>query len=164
MSEWTIRRAEARDLDAIMALETATFVNDAWSRRVMAAELAGAHTYYLVAEEGGDLVGYAGLMAPRGADADVQTLAIATAHRREGIGAALLDALLDEAARRGAHHVFLEVRADNPVAQNLYRSRGFAQIAVRRGYYQPDGVDALVLRAKARQPGPVDGHPGGGAA
>ncbi|MFC7765894.1 GNAT family N-acetyltransferase [Leucobacter soli] len=54
--------------------------------------------------------------------------------------------LLDEAARRGVHEVFLEVRADNPVARGLYASLGFDEIGVRPRYYQPDDVDAVVMR------------------
>ncbi len=55
-------------------------------------------------------------------------------------------ALLEEARRRQASEVFLEVRADNPQAQALYVSLGFEQIAVRSRYYQPDGVDAHIMR------------------
>jgi ribosomal protein S18 acetylase RimI-like enzyme len=44
--------------------------------------------------------------------------------------------------------VFLEVRADNPVAQAMYTAAGFERIAVRPRYYQPDGVDAWVMRAE----------------
>jgi ribosomal protein S18 acetylase RimI-like enzyme len=55
-------------------------------------------------------------------------------------------ALLDEARSRDAAEVFLEVRADNPNAQQLYASLGFEQIAVRAQYYQPDGVDAHIMR------------------
>jgi ribosomal-protein-alanine acetyltransferase len=144
-----LRRATASDLDAIDALEHATFPGDAWSREMIAAELAGEHGHYLVAVDGADAVlGYAGLLAPRGSgQADVQTIAVAEQSRRQGIGAALLDALLAEAAAREAAEVFLEVRADNPGAEALYVSRGFERIAIRPRYYQPDGVDAVVMRA-----------------
>ena len=54
--------------------------------------------------------------------------------------------LIDEARDRGASEVFLEVRADNPGAEALYDSLGFEVIAVRPKYYQPDGVDAHVMR------------------
>jgi len=144
-----LRPARDSDLDAIDALEHATFPSDAWSRELIAAELAGAHGHYLVAVDETDAVlGYAGLLAPRGSgQADVQTIAVASTARRRGIGAALLDALLAEAASRDAAEVFLEVRADNPGAEALYLSRGFTRIAVRPAYYQPDGVDAVVMRA-----------------
>lgn len=146
---WSLRRAVPSDLDAIDALEQATFPTDAWSRDLLAAELAGEHRHYLVAVDPADAVlGYAGLLAPRGGgQGDIQTVAVAASARRRGIGAALVDALLAEASARGAREVFLEVRADNPGAEALYASRGFARIAIRPRYYQPDGVDAVVMTA-----------------
>jgi ribosomal-protein-alanine N-acetyltransferase len=76
----------------------------------------------------------------------VLTIAVDAGHRGCGVGRALLTHLLDAAARRGARRVFLEVRADNPVAQSLYASEGFEPIGRRPHYYQPDDVDALVMR------------------
>jgi N6-L-threonylcarbamoyladenine synthase/ribosomal-protein-alanine N-acetyltransferase len=154
----TLRRATLDDLDAIMELETSTFGSDAWSRGSMRAELGSRHGYYLVAEVVGRadgeprhpdaaLAGYAGLLAPAGSgQADIQTIAVAPDARRQGLGRALMVALLEEARTRHAAEVFLEVRADNPNAQELYASLGFEQIAVRPQYYQPDGVDAHIMR------------------
>lgn len=145
---WEIRRAGLDDLDDVMALETATFPSDAWSREGMRAELRGPHGYYLVARTpDGVLDGYGGLLAPRGAEqADVQTVAVADRARRRGLGRALVLALVAEAGRRGARELFLEVRADNPAAQALYAALGFEQVGRRARYYQPDDVDALVMR------------------
>jgi [ribosomal protein S18]-alanine N-acetyltransferase len=141
------RRATLADLDAIMALERASFPSDAWSDAMMREELESPHGWYVVVEEAGRLIGYAGLRAVRGAaDADIQTIAIAAGGRGRGRGRALLTALLAEAARRGVRDVFLEVRADNPVAQSLYASEGFAEVGRRARYYQPDDVDAIVMR------------------
>ena len=143
---WLLRRAGVGDLDAIMAIEQATFATDAWSSDLMRAELANAHTYYLIAEA--DAVeGYAGLLAPQGAgQADIQTIAVIEGARGHGLGRTLMNALLSEARTRGAGDVFLEVRADNPAAQHLYDSLGFQRIDVRKNYYQPDGVDAIIMR------------------
>ena len=153
-----LRRATLDDLDAIMQLETSTFGSDAWSRASMRAELGSRHGYYLAAEVEGNaghepqhpdaaIAGYAGLLAPAGSgQADIQTIAVAPAARRHGLGRALMAALLAEARARKAVEVFLEVRADNPSAQALYSSLGFEQIAVRPQYYQPDGVDAHIMR------------------
>lgn len=143
-----LREATPADLDAIMAIEESEFTSDAWSSRMMAEEIRSVHTRYLVAEEDGVVLGYAGLLCPRGAhEADVQTIAVLASARRRGTGRRLLRELLEEAARRGAREVFLEVRTDNPGAQTLYRSEGFEEIGVRPAYYQPDGVDAIVMRA-----------------
>jgi ribosomal-protein-alanine acetyltransferase len=153
-----IRRATLDDLDAIMRLETSSFGSDAWSRGSMRAELGSRHGYYLVAKaaatsEGESqhpdaaIAGYAGLLAPAGSgQADIQTIAVAPTARRQGLGRALVVALLAEARARTAAEVFLEVRADNPNAQALYASLGFERIAVRPKYYQPGGVDAHIMR------------------
>ena len=145
---WALRRATADDLDAIMAIETAMFPTDAWSPELMAAEIIGPHGYYLVAQaEDGAVDGYAGLLAPQGSgQADIQTIAVVERARRRGLGRKLMLALLNEARAREATEVFLEVRADNPGARSLYESLGFAEIAVRPKYYQPDGVDAVIMR------------------
>lgn len=147
---WQLRRADAGDLDAIMRIENSTFENDAWSSGTMRDELANANAWYLVAfkpETPENIDAYAGLLAPRGAkEADIQTIAVAEHARRSGLGRTLILTLVNEARTRGATEVFLEVRADNPGAQALYRSLGFEEIAVREKYYQPDGVDAIVMR------------------
>ena len=147
MNDVIIRDADLGDLDAIMRLETDTFATDAWSRDLMAAELASPNTFYLAAISGDELVGYAGLSSPAGSEqADIQTIAVDPTHRRLGIGRVLLQQLLALAQSRGAADVLLEVRADNPVAQRLYELNGFSAIAVRPRYYQPDDVDAVVMR------------------
>lgn len=148
----TIRTATSADLDAIMAIENASFPSDAWSAESMAAELTTEHSHYLVDEDGGGIIGYAGLRAIRGsADADIQTIALLETRRGEGRGRALLRALLAEASARRAREVFLEVRADNPGAEALYVSEGFTELARRPGYYQPDDVDAIVMKLDLRR-------------
>ncbi|BDZ44988.1 ribosomal protein S18-alanine N-acetyltransferase [Naasia aerilata] len=155
---WRLRRAGIADLEGIMDIERATFPADAWSAQTMAHELADPNGFYIVAESAdGELDGYAGLLAPAGAeDADVQTVAVVERARRRGIGRMLVTALLAEADDRGALRVFLEVRADNPSAQQLYRTLGFAEVGVRRGYYQPEGVDAIVMRRSASRGEPAE--------
>ena len=143
----TLRTATADDLAAIMDLERTSFPTDAWSEAMMREELVSPHGRYLVDVEAGRLLGYGGVRAVAGAaDADIQTIAIAEASRGRGRGRALLRALLQTARDRGAREVFLEVRADNPTAAALYASEGFVEIARRPRYYQPDDVDAVVMK------------------
>ncbi|MCR8670865.1 ribosomal protein S18-alanine N-acetyltransferase [Agrococcus sp. HG114] len=145
-----IRTAGSDDLDAIMALEHAAFGASAWQRDTMRAEVASEWGRYIVAVDDADaVVGYAGLRAV-GVEGDVQTIAVEEGWRGRGLGRALLAELLAEAARRGVQELFLEVRADNPVARALYESTGFREIGVRPGYYQPEGVDAVVMKREAR--------------
>jgi ribosomal-protein-alanine acetyltransferase len=150
----TLRAATPADIGGIMAIENASFPTDAWSAESMAAELASPHNRYLVDEAEGVIVGYGGVRALQGgADADIQTIAFDAAHRGRGLGRALLRALLDAASARGAREVFLEVRADNPGAHGLYVSEGFEEIARRPRYYQPDDVDAIVMKLDLRRRG-----------
>jgi len=142
-----LRPADEHDLDAIMAIERASFPTDAWSAATMRATLTDPDSIAVVALDGDAVVGYAAVLAPRGAaDADVLTIAVAEAGRGRGAGRALLDRMLADAAARGARRVFLEVRADNPVATALYASAGFEAVGRRPHYYQPDDVDAVVMR------------------
>ncbi|MCZ9339814.1 ribosomal protein S18-alanine N-acetyltransferase, partial [Streptomyces sp. TRM76130] len=102
---------------------------------------------YLVAEEpDGRIVGYAGLVASSGDQADVQTIAVARDQWGTGLGSRLLTALLRAATAFECAEVMLECRVDNVRAQKLYERFGFAPVGVRRGYYQPGNVDALVMR------------------
>lgn len=146
----SLRAAAAGDLDAVWAIESAVFGTDAWSREMMREELTADHRRYLVLVDGTGVVrGYAGLLVV-GVEGDVQTIAVAPELRGSGQGRRLMDALLDEAERSGAREVFLEVRADNPIARGLYESLGFEQLGVRPRYYQPDGVDAVIMRLETR--------------
>ncbi|MBS1675668.1 MAG: ribosomal protein S18-alanine N-acetyltransferase [Actinobacteria bacterium] len=135
-----------------MDIERRSFPTDAWSAEMMAAELASPHGRYLVDVDGAQVAGYGGVRALRGsADSDIQTIALDAEHRGSGRGRALLRALLAEALERGACETFLEVRADNPVAQALYASEGFVEIGRRAGYYQPDDVDAVIMKLDLRE-------------
>jgi len=147
-----LREMHKADMAAIMALEQELFPEDAWTPEMFAAEFAQppSRRLYLVAEEGNELIGYAGMMFSGGSQADVVTLAVTSARWGEGTGTALLTALVDEADKRGYQEVLLEVRKDNPRARQLYLRHGFAEIGIRRGYYQPSGVDAVVMRKGLR--------------
>ena len=161
------------DLADVMALEHDLFPDDPWTAQMFAEEVVQPpdSRLYLIAEAGKPAVaeagepavaeagepastagapvmaGYAGMMfVPGGVQADVLTIAVAKAYWGRGVGSALLGALVDTAAGRGCTEVFLEVREDNPRARGLYLRRGFDEIGVRRGYYQPSGVDAIVMR------------------
>jgi len=156
VTAYQLRRAHLDDVPAIMQLERSIFVSDAWSERSMLSEVTGEHGYYVVAfepETPERIDGYAGLLAPRGGEeGDIQTIAVAPRARRRGLGRTLMQALIAEARRRGAREIFLEVRADNPGAETLYRELGFEAIGVRPKYYQPDGVDAIVMRLAVPTP------------
>jgi ribosomal-protein-alanine N-acetyltransferase len=154
-----LRPMASSDVPAVAKLEVALFGEEAWSPDMLASELAGEPgRYYLVAADGGVIAGYAGMLAPGRGQADVLTVGVAEDRWGEGIGTALLESLLAEAGRRGCTAVFLEVRVDNDRAQRLYRRHGFVGVGLRRGYYQPSGADALVMRREIESARPLRGR------
>jgi [ribosomal protein S18]-alanine N-acetyltransferase len=147
----TLREMRWWDLDLVLELEQDLFPEDAWSPGMFWSELADtrhltATRHYVVAEDGsGRIVGYAGLAAVAGTG-DVQTIATARDQWGTGLGTRLLGELLRQATAFECHEVLLEVRVDNVRAQRLYERHGFEPIGIRRGYYQPGNVDAIVMR------------------
>jgi ribosomal-protein-alanine N-acetyltransferase len=134
----------------LLPLEAALFPEEEWTETMFWSELAQESRLYLVAErtdEDGnvDVVGYAGLCSYVG-EAYIQTIAVVPEAQGTGIGSRLLTALLEGAVGRGEDVVTLEVRADNARAQAVYERFGFLPIGRRQHYYQPSGVDAIVMQ------------------
>jgi [ribosomal protein S18]-alanine N-acetyltransferase len=169
-----LRAMVPADLVDVIALEHELFPDDPWSPEMFADEVVQPpeSRLYLIAEvDAGDggvtdreivsgrgaasgsvMAGYAGLMfVPGGTQADVLTIAVRQAYWGQGIGSTLLDALVTAARDRSCAEVFLEVRVDNPRAHGLYLRRGFEDLGIRRGYYQPSGVDAITMRKDLRR-------------
>jgi len=143
----TIQRLRWWHIQALEPIEADLFGAERWSAAMFWNELASGH-HYVAALEGEELIGYAGLSV-NGDEGWVQNIAVRQDRQRRGIGRALLQALLAEAARRRVQAVLLEVAVDNGTAQRLYDSFGFEPVGVRRGYYQPSNTDALVMRRDA---------------
>ena len=134
------------DIDEVHVLEQEILAETAWSPAQFWSELAQEDRAYLVAESSGDIAAYGGVMV-RPPTADIQTIAVAPAHRGRGLARALLGRLLSIADAGACTEVLLEVRADNDAAIALYDSEGFEAIARRTSYYGP-GQDALIMRRR----------------
>lgn len=145
-SEVVVHEMRWWDIDSVRRIEESAFPQTAWTTETFWAELARApdSRAYFVATHQATVVGYAGVMCV-GADADIQTIAVSSAHRRRGIADTLMRQLLHTAEERGTSRVFLEVSADNSAAIALYRHWEFEVTANRVGYHGP-GRDALVMR------------------
>lgn len=144
-----LRELTWTDIPALAAAERELFADDAWTEPTWWAELAARprRDYLVATAPDGLLAGYAGVDCA-GDTADVMTIAVGTAYRGMGLGDRLLDELVARATARGAQALLLEVRADNAPALALYARHGFQELSVRRRYYQPGDVDALVLRRR----------------
>ena len=160
-----LRPMTADDLADVITLEDELFPDDAWSPDMFADEVAQPpeSRLYLIAETDGGatgegaaiagtvLAGYGGVMFLPGGQADVLTIAVREDHWGRGIGSALLGALIAAARDRGCTEMFLEVRADNDRAHGLYLRHGFTDLGIRRGYYQPSGMDAITMQKDLRR-------------
>jgi len=141
--------ARADDVAAISEIERAAF-SDPWSARSFRDALEHPAVYFGCARsDAGEVQGYvvAWFVADEG---EIANLAVAPEGWGSGIGRALLDAALEEAARRNVESVYLEVRDSNARARRLYQSRGFEEVGRRKGYYRRPVEDAIVLRRTVR--------------
>jgi len=139
-----IRAMELADIDAVLAVEEASFITP-WSRSAFAAEIEDNDlACYLVAEVDGKVVGYAGMWVILN-EAHVTNVALLPAFRGRGLGMRLMDALCQIAKALGAARMTLEVRPSNRAAQRLYGKLGFEARGVRPGYYTDTKEDAVIM-------------------
>ena len=141
----TIRKATARDLDDVTAIERAVFA-DPWSRRSFADLVDERHVVFLVAADENAVVGYA-IVLVSGVESELANLAVARLVQRRGVGARLLAESTERARERGAREMFLEVRASNAAAIQMYSAAGFQAVGRRVRYYARPIEDAIVMKA-----------------
>ncbi|MGH9169241.1 MAG: ribosomal protein S18-alanine N-acetyltransferase [Acidimicrobiia bacterium] len=140
----TFRAMGPRDVTAVAALERLVFP-EPWPIGVFRDELRQENRTYLVAEEEGELVAYAGLLQI-GEEGHITTVAVEPSRRRAGLASRLLLELVETARRAGSRRLTLEVRTTNRAAQALYQKFGFAPVGMRKRYYGSE--DALVMWAE----------------
>ena len=119
--------------------------SDPWSENSVASELENPLSLWLVAEMDGAVAGYVGSQTVID-ETDMMNIAVHPDHRRQGIAAALIEALIEELKGKGSHCLTLEVRASNESARSLYEKLGFQQAGIRKNYYRNPKEDAIILR------------------
>jgi ribosomal-protein-alanine N-acetyltransferase len=125
-------------------LEALAFGGKSWGAdSVRASFVASRVTVLLGGADEATPSGFA-LWRDLGEEAEILTLGTAGTTRRRGLGAALLEAMIDAARAGGAHRIFLEVSARNEAGMALYQQAGFHDIGTRKSYYA-DGADARVM-------------------
>lgn len=143
-----MRAMTLADLDRVCAVEAGAYSHP-WSRANFIDSLAAGHDARVVLGDAGRIIAYSVVMD--GVDArHLLNLTVERGLRRQGIGRHLLRALIDAAQRDRVQAIWLEVRAGNQAAQGLYRSAGFVQTGLRRGYYPASaGREDAVLMSLA---------------
>ena len=137
-------------IEAIAEIDCQSFLNP-WQIGTYREELFRPEALHRVAlDRGGQVVGFAcsRLLLD---ELHVLKVAVATQHRRQGIGSELMNALFLSARQRGAGEVLLEVRPSNLGGLSLYRKLKFHRIAVRSNYYPDTGEDAWVLQKSLKE-------------
>ena len=139
-----IRPMSEEDLDAVLAIEQASFPAP-WKRDHFLHEIAAPHSYPLVALLDGRLAGYVCLMSLF-EEAQILNIAVAADHRGRGVALALMEVATALALEKGAETLALEVRSTNRAAIALYERLGFRRCGIRASYYE--GTDDAVLMKK----------------
>lgn len=145
MTEVSIRDLVEGDLPWMAQVERELFADAAWSEGLIREDWRYGTCRYRAIEVDGMPAGY----AVYGYDGDVfhlMNLAIIPTHRGQGLAKALMEDFLAEAERHKAPDAWLEVAVTNEEALGLYSALGFTTVRTRRKYYQPGGIDALVMR------------------
>lgn len=166
MSEIQIRVANPGDIDAMTELDAVCFTSP-WSRASFEAELTTNRlAWYLVAEElavqdnailepdasQGKLIGYAGLWAIQD-EGHITNVAVHPEYRRKHLGSILVGTLIDETKKEGLVRFTLEVRASNQAAISLYEAFGFETAGIRKGYYEDNNEDAMIMWLDTQETG-----------
>ena len=138
-----IRKAIREDIPAVAALEAETFSLGA-DEGALERMRHNPNSVILCAVEDEALLGYAYFQFVLD-EGYVGNLAVRPDRRREGIGAALVDAMAAEARVHALAFLTLEVRESNLPARKLYKSRGYETVGVRKNYYEKPKEDAVLM-------------------
>lgn len=138
-----IRRMRESDLEDAARLEKRYF-SVPWTREQLGESLQSGQYLFLVAEENGQVAGYAGLLRVMD-EGDVTNVVVDEAYRGKGLGTRLMAALLEEGRGCGMKEFTLEVRVSNQRAIRLYESLGFVQEGIRKRFYERPVEDALIM-------------------
>ena len=136
----TIINAAAEHVPAIAALEKQCFPAEPWPED-MIRRLTGR---FILAMEGDELLGY-GVLSSILDEGSLDNIASAPSHRRDGVGAALMEEIIRRGREKGLAFITLEVRAGNGPAIGLYKKYGFAPVGRRKNYYENPREDAILM-------------------
>jgi len=145
----TIQRATINDLETLYQIERECFTIEAFSKEHIAYLLQNPNTISLVAQTNGEIVGFiVGLIhrQDKMITGRVYTIDVASKHRRKGVGLKLLDELERIFVKRGVKICYLEARANNVAALELYRKRGYVEMEKLKKYYR--GIQGVRLKKK----------------
>ena len=133
----------AAEAEAVAGIESRCFAAP-WSLSSLLESLANPMGVYYTARADGALAGYAGMYHIVDVGF-INNVAVDAPFRRNGVGSALVAALVRYAGQNGLRALTLEARASNKAAIALYEGFGFRQAGIRKNYYTLPAEDALLL-------------------
>ena len=143
--EITIRKMKKSDVDGVIAIEEKAYGEHHWSKESFLNELSNELArYYCAVDSNENLVGYAGCWQIL-EEVHITNIAVSPDFRRNHIGQTLLKQIIDDCYKNMAKYITLEVRVSNIPAISLYEKFGFKSFGVRKGYYQNNNEDALIM-------------------
>lgn len=144
----TIKRMDPSDIDGVIKIEEASYGSHHWSKASFLQEITNELArYYALYTAEGLLAGYAGCWHIL-EEAHITTIAISPEFRRKKFSEALLRRVIDDCYKEKIKYITLEVRISNNAAINLYSKYGFSSFGTRKGYYQNNNEDALIMWTK----------------
>lgn len=144
MGELVIRKMEVADVENVMEVERATFTTP-WTTDIFYQEIVdNQHAHYFVMELDQKIIGYVGTWIVID-DAQITNIAVMPAFRGHKLGEKLFLYTIQQAIRRGATRLSLEVRESNVIAQKMYRKFGLVPGGIRKNYYTDNQEDAVVM-------------------
>lgn len=142
-----VRAMRLVDVDAVVEIETEAF-SSPWQRDTFAGLIGRPGVELLVMTEADEgVVGYAVLWCILD-QGELANVAVTPALRGRGLGSRLVASVLDVARGRGVRKIFLEVRASNARAVQLYDRFGFSDVGLRKNYYDDPREDARIMMAE----------------
>lgn len=143
MQKIVIEKMKSDDIANVVEVERSSF-DIPWSKESFENELKNKLAMYLVAKVEEKAVGYVGVWKIFD-EGHITNVAVHPDYRGQGIGKALISELLYLCRKEDINSLTLEVRKSNIVAQNLYKSFGFIEEGIRKGYYSDNNEDAIIM-------------------
>lgn len=136
---------QKNEVDDVLKIEEQAYGDHHWSKDSFYGELSNdlAH-YYSAFDLNNNLIGYAGCWQVLD-ETHITTLAVKPEFRRKKVGEALLQRILEDCYNNEIKYITLEVRVSNAAAIGLYEKYGFKSLGTRKGYYQNNNEDALIM-------------------
>ena len=140
-----ITRMTKDDIDDVVAIEAEAYGEHHWSKSSFYEELNNnLAKYYIAKTSTGETVAYAGTWHIID-EGHITTIAVKKDYMRKHIGEAIIVKILEDCYKEGIKYLTLEVRVSNEAAIGLYTKYGFNSLGTRKGYYQDNNEDALIM-------------------